>query len=446
MINQYTAGKVTATDLLVGAQAAGSAGGDLQTLPKPKAQKKRKRRGKLQVDSRHSSRTVQRFLRKTANLPPPYMTTIPMWDHKLNKQIQGKIKLYPIHESLDRVVAEGAEAEWGSFDESQASFRTGLEEWGSRVGATLAGIWMCLALWGDAAPYTHKDSIYLLTCRVLNGSHRTRVWIAGFSKRRLCACGCFGRCTFNALFDVVSWSMKAYLTGKWPDRDHLGEPLQGWRREMAGKPFRFKAAIIAKCGDWAWHKQILGMRSWSARLNCWLCQATLGETDFTANAPWRRTIRSHSAFLAESMGKRKCLSTIFAIPGFVLGYVLPDFMHVSCLGIVQYLEGNVMWELFVVLDGRYKKPLDACSRLLNMINIVARECSLEPPFAELTIGMIKPQGNKRPRMRLKAAEGRTFLPLLTRMLEKFFPAENERDALRLQCCQALCRVYLELRQ
>ena len=48
-------------------------------------------------------------------------------------------------------------------------------------------------------------------------------------------------------------------------------------------------------------------------------------------------------------------------------------------------------------------------------------------------------------MRLKAAEGRALLPVLTTVLARYFPAGNEREEMRLSCSQALCRVYLELR-
>eukprot|EP00974_Lingulodinium_polyedra_P093019 9012835-Lingulodinium_polyedra.AAC.1 len=49
-------------------------------------------------------------------------------------------------------------------------------------------------------------------------------------------------------------------------------------------------------------------------------------------------------------------SPIWQIPGFIIRYCVPDFMHVSCLGIVQYLTGNVMRELFRELGGTRNQP------------------------------------------------------------------------------------------
>ena len=36
-----------------------------------------------------------------------------------------------------------------------------------------------------------------------------------------------------------------------------------WRCGLAGQSVRINAATLAKCGDWAWHKQILNMRGWA---------------------------------------------------------------------------------------------------------------------------------------------------------------------------------------
>ena len=47
-------------------------------------------------------------------------------------------------------------------------------------------------------------------------------------------------------------------------------------------------------------------------------------------------------------------------------------------------------------------------------------------------------------MRLKAAEARRFLPILSHMLERFFSCDSPHEVLRYQCTGAMCRVYLEL--
>ena len=182
-----------------------------------------------------------RCLQKKSDLYEPYETTVPMWDARLDKKIDGKIKMYPPHESLDAIIKEGQEEEWTSFDSEQQEFKQDLFEWGKRVQTTLSDLWLCFALWGGSAPTTKRGSLYLLTYRVLNGVHRRRVWIAGLSKRNICACGCYGRCTFDALFEIIAWSMKALLLGRWPSTDHRGNPLEGVARKDGQKGFQIQS-------------------------------------------------------------------------------------------------------------------------------------------------------------------------------------------------------------
>ena len=65
-------------------------------------------------------------------------------------------------------------------------------------------------------------------------------------------------------------------------------------------------------------------------------------------------------------------SPIWAIPGFLISYCAPDFMHTSCLGIVQYLNGNVMWELSRELGGNYSTWVHACGCFENTMKLAAK--------------------------------------------------------------------------
>ena len=47
-------------------------------------------------------------------------------------------------------------------------------------------------------------------------------------------------------------------------------------------------------------------------------------------------------------------------------------------------------------------------------------------------------------MRVKAAEGRALLVVVSHMLQKYFDCESPHNRLRLRCVQALCRVYREI--
>ena len=247
LVEAYQGGSLTARELRDGAQAASSSGGDLTALVSRSMNKTRTRKGRTKPDTRSDARVVHTVLRKRSLLPKPYAAPVPLWDAENNCQVIRDIHVYPPHETLDALVRPGEEDDWASFDDSQQCFKADLSNWGDRVKLgvdAMVGRWLCLSFWGDAAPYTKRDSICLLTYRVLNGQHRRRVWVAALSKRQLCDCGCYGRCTFDALFDVMAWSMTCLLLAKWPEKDHLGRPFKpgDWRRGKANTKMRFRAA------------------------------------------------------------------------------------------------------------------------------------------------------------------------------------------------------------
>ena len=126
-------------------------------------------------------------------------------------------------------------------------------------------------------------------------------------------------------------------------------------------------------------KSVLGLRGWrgdrgTGRM-CWLCRATFFEEsdsycyDCGKDSKWRRTMVTMKEFWASAAARQQYVSAIWQLPGFCLSMCKPDFMHVSCLGILQYLNGCVLWEIFVSLGGTFDKHDAACSMIHNMIVI-----------------------------------------------------------------------------
>jgi hypothetical protein len=181
---------------------------------------------------------------------------------------------------------------------------------------------------------------------------------------------------------------------------------------------------------------------------CWLCGASFHDEnhcyDFGANAPWRRTLISSGTFLQEAALHQHYVSAVWKIPGFRLSYVKPDFMHVCCIGILQYYSGNVMWELFKSFGGTYKKSIAACQKLQRLISVVSKRLKIEPPLRHLTVGMIRKSAKAKPTFKLKAAPGRYFLPILVEILETAFPTDTAHAQNRLNCAKALLSCYKEM--
>ena len=186
-----------------------------------------------------------------------------------------------------------------------------------------------------------------------------------------------------------------------------------------------------------------------------MCQAgksdgTCFAYDFSMTAAWRGTTRTMATFWQEAFERRAQPSPIWQIPGFLVSYCAPDFMHVSCLGILQYLSGNVLFEVFQHLGGTRDNHVRVCGVIRNMARQSAKALNMAQPLSKLTIGMIcsgftdrKAKGQK-PKMRLKAAQGRYFLKVLHHMLQRLLPLTSDHEILRFNCVDALFKVYREL--
>ena len=74
-----------------------------------------------------------------------------------------------------------------------------------------------------------------------------------------------------------------------------------------------------------------------------------------------------AGFVAASCVGKQYVCGIFQIPGLTLDFVKPDWMHTVDLGILQYLVGCIMWELFLAVGGTWYKHTQACATLMNII-------------------------------------------------------------------------------
>ena len=379
----------------------------------------------------------------------PYLVEMPFWDSKSGKQITDTTACLLIHEMLDELVATGSEHHWADVSEpSHEGLRADLHAWKDRVHLSTVLPVILLALWGDTGPFSTRDSLCLLTVKVLSGSQRVRLWLWAASKNQLCQCGCRARHTFEALWKVVSWSFQILLQGRYPASDHLGRPFPpGSRRALrANTPLRFLGACIQKCGDWMWYKQTLGLQGWTGKSPhqrcCWRCRATLGNCHQAGrDAPWRGTDVSMDE-IASGDRSGGYVSGIFAIPGFTISSVRPDWMHVADLGIVQGFLGCVLWQLFSIeLKGNFSNHLDPCGKLMMLLRMHARRLGVECPIGHLTIFMFRTKNSKRPKLRAKAAETRYLCPIILDMLQFSFPSDSAYASLRIHCLQALCDCY-----
>ena len=124
-----------------------------------------------------------------------------------------------------------------------------------------------VGVWGDTATYGARDSLAVLLFNILGMVQR--YWFCVFSKRFACACGCKGRHTFEAIFEVMKFPVECLRLGIHPHtRDDktafTASKYRGdaRRAKRAGQKLRVKGGCVQKRGDWAWHKQVLNMCGW----------------------------------------------------------------------------------------------------------------------------------------------------------------------------------------
>ena len=109
---------------------------------------------------------------------------------------------------------------------------------------------------------------------------------------------------------------------------------------------------------------------------------------------------------------------VWSIPGMRIEWLPSDLMHMVDLGITQYLSGNICWFLFDALGGRrHGAPLASravCAKIREMAEMAAREGGLDR-LHNLTVRKFRAQN--KPKLALKAADGRHFLPILLKVLQ-----------------------------
>ena len=149
--------------------------------------------------------------------------------------------------------------------------------------------------------------------------------------------------------------------------------------------------------DWVWYTQFRNLVGWAGdagtRRMCYICLATLGGPlsclDSSLGAEWRGTLgMSHAEYML-ALRARGYVSEIFNLPGFQYTMLVLDLMHIACLGILQYLLGNVLLGLFFRLDGTIGDPGEAVGRLLTFSKLAAKNQGIETSVFRLTINMIK---------------------------------------------------------
>ena len=93
------------------------------------------------------------------------------------------------------------------------------------------------ALFMDASKFQKRDSLLIMTCRLLCSGRRHLVF--ALPKSAFCDCGCSGWCTLYPIYHAIYWSLLSAINGTRPLRRHDGKPLDEARNDIAGAICRY---------------------------------------------------------------------------------------------------------------------------------------------------------------------------------------------------------------
>ena len=152
------------------------------------------------------------------------------------------------------------------------------------------------------------------------------------------------------LFHVLAWSFQVLLAGKMPSHDQDGKALTGHRASLKGQDVAggLKFMLAQFLSDLAYSKDDLQLEcNWQTEHLCYECHghALPGPCcayNFDINAQWTQTMKDQSQFEEDSTA-----TTLRLWPGFHLGIICIDLMHVLCLGILHHTLGSALWELLL---------------------------------------------------------------------------------------------------
>ena len=169
-------------------------------------------------------------------------------------------------------------------------------------------------------------------------------------------------------------------------------------------------------------------------------------TDASLLAKWRSTLLTHQQHMSQLIDDGGYWSVFWSLPAFQLSYIVLDLMHVcDLLGITQYLLGNILLECFFSMGGVLNKAKGTLSEIVVFVKLASKRLGYEkPPLNKLTMGMLKPEGSSKPRLKLKASDSRLMVAVVYFMLTELFPAKSDYEKMRLQCLESLHRFYKAL--
>ena len=362
---------------------------------------------------KNSQRAMMRALLKDCSAPSLYYATIPTKNPKTGATgIGAEIPCLLPSEVLHNMLASNPGMIKQLASTPMPSVKNHLLKISKKNKIAIDSI-LAIGFFGDGVPSQKKRTTECYTWNIVHdGVVERRFPFCLIDKNYICDCGCHGRCTVDAILEVLLWDLRNMFTGKFPTQRHDNTC---WRatdndRTNRPRPMGFRAILGQIRGDWQWYNTAFSFPQWGAHNVCWRCEAGRDHPwdDFSLGASWRRHRLTAEAFWQRMKANNVDIGPLFAAPGFELELVAIDVLHACDLGCSQDAVGNVMWEaLEKLLQGPNRNA--RLQRLQLRMKGFYKMHKSPAQIDHLTIEMIKKDG-KSPKLRCCGAETRHAVP------------------------------------
>ena len=249
--------------------------------------------------------------------------------------------------------------------------------------------------------------------------------------------------TYHDVMNVLSWSLRALATGRFPSKRHDSTPFESTdskRSKVGGLEMSMKAALVEFRGDWACYKQLLKFPQHNERAGCcWRCDITPDRLhEVGEDAPWRAAPLSHWGLWARWAEKGITPSPIFSAPCVRSDTMVLDWLHIADLGVTSDFAGN----LFAMTVRRYPGHTqeERCKQLYADLVMYYQREKTTSRLDTLTPTMIQASASASPKLRAKAAEARLLVPFLVEHAEKML-GDSEFDQTVKRAARELSTSY-----
>jgi hypothetical protein len=251
--------------------------------------------------------------------------------------------------------------------------------------------------------------------------------------------------SWEAIWPVVAWSLRACWDGRHPHVNWAGEPFaRGSEMEqLAGQdilPNGWRAVLWQVQGDLEWFANHLGLPHWRSDNFCWWCdglQRGLARSvwNFTEQAEWRCHSPQHMA--AQPSATHPLLT---AVPGPPAGLrALPDMLHTVDLGFAVFLLGSVLHLWCFGEWGAVGAPPagpERCAQVWGAIREAYQAMGIRERLNNLTLGMFADARRpwaQTPVLSCHAAEARHLVPAMAVVARRWHDGTVEAGHI----CEAL---------